>query len=102
MDMDDIRELRDECDRAVNKAERARIRIADACGFEAIIPGEETNEMQSYVDLRSSGNGHISRSPMTVGPKWQFPVGNSPIPYRLLTIPTMTPHSNLSTSAGLT
>ncbi len=41
MDMDDIRRLKEECERATNKAQRAQARFEKDCGFDAIIPGEE-------------------------------------------------------------
>jgi hypothetical protein len=44
MDLDDIHKLRDECQRAINKAATAKARVERDCGFEAIIPGEEVSE----------------------------------------------------------
>jgi hypothetical protein len=44
MDKEDIRKLKDECERAIDKADRAQVRFEKDCQFEAIIPGEETNE----------------------------------------------------------
>jgi hypothetical protein len=44
LDLEDIRRLKDECERAVKKAEVARQRIQKDCNMDAIIPGEESSE----------------------------------------------------------
>lgn len=44
MDLDDVNRLKDECERAENKAAAAKVRIEKECDFEAIIPGEEVHE----------------------------------------------------------
>ncbi len=44
MDSVDIERLKEECDRAARKATIAKARIEKSCGFEAIIPGDETDE----------------------------------------------------------
>ena len=44
MDRDDIIKLADERERAVKKADRAKTRFEKDCEFDAIIPGEETDE----------------------------------------------------------
>jgi hypothetical protein len=41
LDMDDIKELGAECQRAINKANAARLRIQKDCRIEALLPGEE-------------------------------------------------------------
>ena len=41
LDIEDIKELQEECRRAIGKADSARNRIEKDCSIEAIIPGEE-------------------------------------------------------------
>lgn len=41
LDAEDINKLKEECERAISKAEKAKEKIEKDCGIEAIIPGEE-------------------------------------------------------------